>query len=88
VHTDIIKNSSNINSGAEYRSYILDQISKGITARDAANSILKGVAANRETIVFPGKMKPSVFVANTFRGLFRVLMNKMLNDFRKKYREE
>jgi NAD(P)-dependent dehydrogenase (short-subunit alcohol dehydrogenase family) len=87
VSTSIINNGSIINSGADHRTFMQEVISKGVSIENAANSILKGVAANRETILFPGKMKFVLGLVNTSGWLLKVAMGKMLNDFRKKYRE-
>lgn len=87
VSTSIIENSTNIRSGTDHRAYMQDVITKGVSAEDAAKSILKGVAANRETILFPGRMRLVLFLANNCGWLLRKAMLKMLNHFRKSYRE-
>ena len=87
VNTPITDGSSFIKSSEGYSQYSRDMIAKGISPEKAAHHILKGVAANKAVIVFPYVAKIFLFLARNCAWAARIGINKMLKDYRRKYRQ-
>jgi NAD(P)-dependent dehydrogenase (short-subunit alcohol dehydrogenase family) len=85
VNTPITDGSFFINGNESFRNYSSDTLAKGITPERAAHYILKGVAANKGLIVFPSKAKVFLFLARS-KWLSAIGINKMLGDYRRRYR--
>jgi len=87
VSTPITEGSAFIKGGEGYRQYSRDTLAKGIPPEEAAHHILKGVSSNKAVIVFPFIAKVFLFIARISPLAVRLGMDKMLKDYRKKYRE-
>jgi short-subunit dehydrogenase len=87
VSTPITEGSAFIKGGEGYRQYSRDTLAKGIAPEEAAHHILKGVSSNKAVIVFPFIAKVFLFIARISPLAVRLGMDKMLKDYRKKYRE-
>ncbi|HZY35613.1 MAG TPA: SDR family oxidoreductase [Mucilaginibacter sp.] len=87
VSTPITDGSFFIKGGEGYRQYSRDTLAKGIPPEQAARHILKGVSSNKAVIVFPFAAKVFLFISRISGLAVRLAMNKMLKDYRKKYRE-
>ena len=87
VSTPITEGSAFIKGSEGYRQYSRDTLAKGIPPEQAARHILKGVSSNKAVIVFPFMAKVVLFIARNSRLAVRLGMDKMLKDYRKKYRE-
>ncbi len=59
---------------------------KGISVDKAVNHILQGVAANKEVIIFPFQAKAVYFFTRLFKGLYKILMYKVIKNYRRNYR--
>ena len=86
ISTSIGENATDVNAKSGWHQKTRDIVAKGISVESAANSILKGVAANKRTIVFPGQTSAINGFASMFGGLFRRGMKKSIQDFRQNYR--
>lgn len=87
VSTPITEGSAFIKGKESYRQFSRDTLAKGITPERAAHHILKGVSANKAVIIFPFTAKFFLFIARIFPVVVRLGMDKMVNDYRSKYRE-
>ena len=87
VSTPITEGSAFIKGSEGYRQYSRDVLAKGITPERAAHHILKGVSSNKAVIIFPFMAKVFLFIARRSGLAVRLVMNKMLEDYRKKYRQ-
>lgn len=86
INTSIGENATDANAKPGWHQKSKDMVAKGISAEAAADSILKGVAANKRTIVFPGQTRVISRFASLFSGVFRRGMQKSVRDFRQNYR--
>ncbi len=86
ISTSIGENATDANAKPGWRQKSKDMVAKGVTVESAANSILKGVAANKRNIVFPGETRAINGFAAMFGGLFRRGMKRSIKDFRQNYR--
>lgn len=87
VSTPITEGSAFIKGSEAYRQFSRDTVAKGITPERAAHHILKGVGANKAVIIFPFMAKVFLLLAQVCPFAVRLGMNKMLKDYRKKYRD-
>lgn len=86
VNTSIGENAAFVNADPSWYALSLKMISKGISTEKAARTILKGVAGNREVIIFPFGVKVILFFSRLFKGLYRAVIQRQLKDFRKNHR--
>ena len=86
VDTAIGKSAIEANAKPNWKNKALDALKKGVSPEKAAALILKGVASNKETIVFPGAIKIAMKADRIFGGVVKIMMQKELSDFRKNYR--
>ncbi len=86
VDTAIGKSAVEANAKASWKGKALFALKKGVSTDKAATLILRGVAANKETIVFPRKIKLAMRIDQILGGVFKKMMQKELVDFRANYR--
>jgi NAD(P)-dependent dehydrogenase (short-subunit alcohol dehydrogenase family) len=86
IGTSIGANAIVANARPSWNDYAIEMVAKGISVDKAASCILKGVAKNKETIIFPFEARVIYLVTRLFKGLFRKVMQKQIKDFRANYR--
>ena len=86
INTSIGDNATDANAKPGWHQKSKDMVANGVSIEAAADNILKGVAANKRTIVFPGQTRAINRFASLFSGLFRRGMQKSIRDFRQNYR--
>jgi len=86
ISTSIGKNAILPNSNQSWHDNIINMVAKGISVDKAANHILKGVAANKEVIIFPFQAKAVYLFTRLFKGLYKMLIHKALKNYRRDYR--
>jgi len=86
IHTAIGENAINPNANTEWNKYAINEVAKGIPVEKAVKQILKGVAANKEVIIFPLQVKLIYRFTQLFTGLYKIAMQKLVRNYRDKYR--
>jgi len=86
IRTSIGTNAINPNANKQWNNYAIEQVAKGISVENAIDKILKGVASNREVIIFPYQVKIIYHFTQLFKGLYKIAMQKIVKDYREKYR--
>jgi len=86
ISTSIGKNAILANSNQSWRDNTINMAAKGISVDKAVNHILKGVAANKEVIIFPFLIKTTSLLTRLFKGLYKMLIFKVVKNYRKDYR--
>ncbi|WP_259071465.1 SDR family NAD(P)-dependent oxidoreductase [Mucilaginibacter sp. X4EP1] len=86
ISTSIGANAINPNANRQWNDYAIELVAKGISIEKAINKILAGVAANKEVIIFPFQAKIIYCVTQLFTGLYKMTMQKVVKDYREKYR--
>jgi NAD(P)-dependent dehydrogenase (short-subunit alcohol dehydrogenase family) len=88
ISTSIGKNAMLANSNQSWRDNTINMAAKGISVDKAIHHILKGVAANKEVIIFPFLIKIAYLLTRLFKGLYKMLIRKTLKNYRRDYRVE
>jgi NAD(P)-dependent dehydrogenase (short-subunit alcohol dehydrogenase family) len=86
INTPIAENSSFVNADQGWREDGLATVAAGLNVEKAANYILKGVAANKEVIIFPAKALAILQFTKLFKGLYKLAIIKNLEKYRKTHR--
>jgi NAD(P)-dependent dehydrogenase (short-subunit alcohol dehydrogenase family) len=86
ISTDIGKNATYSNAKQNWNENTLNEVAKGISVDKAVEHILKGVAANREMIVFPMQIRLILPLTRLFKPLYKIVIQKLLKGYREKYR--
>jgi NAD(P)-dependent dehydrogenase (short-subunit alcohol dehydrogenase family) len=86
ICTAIGENAINPNANPAWNEYAINEVAKGIPIEKAVDHILKGVAANREIIIFPLEAKMIYCFTQLFTALYKIAMQKLVKNYRKKYR--
>jgi NAD(P)-dependent dehydrogenase (short-subunit alcohol dehydrogenase family) len=86
ISTSIGANAINPNANKEWGDYAIDLVAKGIGVEKAVGQILRGTATNKEVIIFPLQAKIIYHFTQWFSGLYKMAMQKVVKDYRKKYR--
>lgn len=86
ISTAIGANAINPNANKQWNYYAIEQVAKGISIENAVDKILAGVAANKEVIIFPFQVKLIYHFTQIFKGLYKLVMQKVIKDYREKYR--
>ena len=88
ISTSIGKNAILPNSNQSWHDNTVNMVANGISIDKAVNHILKGVAANKEVIIFPFQAKAVYFFTRLFKGLYKMVIYKTLKNYRRDYRVE
>ncbi len=86
IRTAIGTNAINPNANKQWNNYAIKLVANGISVEKAIDEILKGVAANKEVIIFPLQIKIIYRFTQLFKGLCKIAMQKAVKDYREKYR--
>jgi NAD(P)-dependent dehydrogenase (short-subunit alcohol dehydrogenase family) len=86
ISTDIGKNATYSNANQSWNENTLNVVAKGIGVDKAVQHILKGVAANREMIVFPMHVRFILPLSRLFKPLYKIVIQKLLKGYREMYR--
>ncbi|MDF2433409.1 MAG: hypothetical protein JWP44_3040 [Mucilaginibacter sp.] len=86
ISTSIGENAVAPNANQSWNEKAVNEVAAGITVDTAVDIILKGVAANKEIIIFPFQAKAIYLLTRLFTGLYKIAVQKMVNDYRKNYR--
>ena len=86
ISTSIGLNGIAPNANRDWSKKAAADVAKGITIEKAVHEILKGVAANKEVIIFPVKVRVQFLLAKWLKGLYKVLMQKSISDYRRNFR--
>jgi NAD(P)-dependent dehydrogenase (short-subunit alcohol dehydrogenase family) len=86
ISTSIGKNAVAPNANQSWNEKAVNDVAAGIPVDAAVDNILKGVAANKEIIIFPFKAKVVYLFARLFTGLYKLGVQKMVNNYRENYR--
>ena len=86
ISTSIGINGIAPNANPAWHEKAAADVAKGITIEEAADKILKGVAANKEVIIFPFKARIQFWLTRLVKGLYKKAMQKSLSDYRRDFR--
>lgn len=86
IDTPIIGSLPAVNADPSWNRDSIKQFEPGISAEDAANYILKGVAQNKEVILFPQMARTIFLFARYLKTGYLKMALKELKKFRSNYR--
>lgn len=86
VNTPIIDALPAVNSKPGWNREAIKQFEPGLPVHKAVICILDGVAKNKEVILFPRVARVILQFSRLFKGLFLKASDKLLKDFREKFR--
>ncbi|HTD98353.1 MAG TPA: SDR family oxidoreductase [Mucilaginibacter sp.] len=86
ISTSIGVNAIAPNAKPSWSDDAIKMVSKGISPEKAVDQILKGVARNKEVIIFPFEVKGILLFTRLFKGLYRKTIQKQIAVFRTKHR--
>jgi NAD(P)-dependent dehydrogenase (short-subunit alcohol dehydrogenase family) len=86
VKTNVALNSIDVNAEKSWENQKNKLVSEGMDTNKAAQIILKGVAKNKERIIFPFSARLIVWIHPLLRPGLKMVFGKELKIFRKKYR--
>jgi NAD(P)-dependent dehydrogenase (short-subunit alcohol dehydrogenase family) len=86
ISTSIGVNGIAPNTKQSWNDDAIKMLKGGISVEKAVNYILKGVAKNKETIIFPFEVKAMLLLSKVFKGIVRLAMQTQLKNFRAKHR--
>lgn len=88
ISTAIGENAIAPNANQRWTKYAINEVAKGISVDKAVDHILNGVVANKAVIIFPFQVKVIYLFTRLFPGIYKMVMRKLVSDYRKKYRLE
>ncbi|SHN21734.1 SDR family NAD(P)-dependent oxidoreductase [Mucilaginibacter sp. OK098] len=86
INTSIIDALPAVNSKSGWNREAIKQFEPGLPVSKAVEYILKGVARNKEVILFPRVARLILHFSRLFKGLYLKASDKSLKDFREKFR--
>ena len=86
IDTPIVDALPVINAKPEWSREASKQFEPGLPVAKAVDYILKGTAANKELIFFPRVARLILQFSRLFKGLYLKASNKLLTDFRERFR--
>jgi NAD(P)-dependent dehydrogenase (short-subunit alcohol dehydrogenase family) len=86
IDTPIINALAAVNAKESWNQEAVKQLAPGISATEAADHILKGVAQNKEVILFPRLARILFLFARYIKGAYLKMVHKRITDFRADFR--
>ena len=86
IDTPIIGSLPAVNANPSWNRDSVKQFEPGISAADAAHHILKGVAQNKEVILFPQMARTIFFLGRYLKAVYLKMALKEMKKFRQSYR--